>query len=86
MVASLITRALGEIQFQDIVRQRMEWVADGLSSVDACNAALSDSVSALPEVIAIDGALAQVRAIVAGPPPDAAAGGRPADEPLVELF
>jgi len=86
VVAGLITRAFGEIQFQDIVRQRMEWVADRLSEVDACNAALSDSVSALPEVIAIDGALALARGILADPPPDAAAGGCHAHEPLVELF
>jgi hypothetical protein len=81
VVAGLISGALGEVQFQDIVRQQLEWVSARLSEADGCSAGLADAVSALPDVVAIDAALGLARSIVAEPPPD-----RPTHGPPIELF
>jgi len=86
MVAALITDAIGGIQFQDIVRQRLQQVTQGLSLIDDCTGIMADVIGALPEQRAVGGVLTSVRELAAcGTHCGSPAAGRPV-EPTVELF
>jgi hypothetical protein len=85
-VAAFVTEVIGGVQFQDVVRQRLEQVTRGLSLLDECSATLADVIGALPEQRPIDGVLTTVRGLVdCGMRCGTAEAKRPA-EPLVELF
>jgi methyl-accepting chemotaxis protein len=85
-VAARIADAIGGVQFQDIVRQRLEQVMHGLSVLEAGNEKMAEAIGALPELRPIGEALVAVRDLagcgvlcVCGP------GGGSA-EPAVERF
>jgi methyl-accepting chemotaxis protein len=85
-VAALIADALGGIQFQDIVRQRLQQVTEGLSRMDDCTDLMADAIAALPEPRPVGDVLTSVRALAeCGSRCGDAEAGRPF-EPLVELF
>ena len=85
-VAARIADALGGVQFQDIVRQRLEKVAHGLSVLEECNGTIADAIVALPEVHPVGDALAAVRGLTGcGGLCACTEAGKPA-EPAIELF
>jgi methyl-accepting chemotaxis protein len=85
IVASLIARTIGEVQFQDILRQQMRKVSDDMEAIDVCHTALAACAAALPDITAVGPALAPVERMLSRFSHDAietyAAG-----EPAVELF
>jgi hypothetical protein len=86
VVAQLILKAIGEIQFQDILRQRMELVGDGLSALQRFNGMLASSVAALPEVRRIEGAIELPSRMIDDRMPSAGTAVVARFEPTVELF
>ncbi len=60
-VVARIADAIGGVQFQDIVRQRLEQVVHGLSMLEESNGKLADAIGALPALRPIDEALIAVR-------------------------
>ncbi len=85
-VADRIADAMGCIQFQDIVRQQLERVEQGLFAVDACNHMIADAVGALPDMHPVGDAVLQLRASAGDAKPYDDDRGTPTSEPAVELF
>ena len=86
LVAARIADAIGGVQFQDIVRQRLEQVAHGLSTLEETNGRLAETVAALPGVRPIGEALAPLRELAGcGVLCDCGPAGKTV-EPAVELF
>ncbi len=85
-VAGRIADAMGCIQFQDIVRQQLERVAQGLAAVDACNHTIADAVAALPDVHPIGDAILQLRGLAGDPTAHDDERSDRTSEPAVELF
>jgi methyl-accepting chemotaxis protein len=86
VVADMITGAIGDIQFQDILRQQLEFVGEGLSILGTCTGQVGSSVAALPEVHGIEGASEPVRRMMDHHVPSTGPASRTGSEPLVELF
>jgi methyl-accepting chemotaxis protein len=86
IVAARIADAIGGVQFQDIVRQRLEQVAHGLSAIDGSNDRLAEAIGALPEVRPISEALATLRTLAGCGVRCACGGAAESAEPAVELF
>ena len=90
-VAARISDALGTVQFQDIVRQRLEQVVQGLTVLDTSNGMLADAIAALPEAVPIEAALAPLRGlsgcgVLCDCGSDGCGPARKSAEPAVELF
>ena len=85
-VAARIADAIGGVQFQDIVRQRLEQVVHGLSVLEASNGRLAEAIGALPELRPIGEALAAVRDLAGCGVLCGCGGAGRSAEPAVELF
>ncbi len=85
-VAARIADAIGEVQFQDIVRQRLEQVSHALSVLDASYGKLADAIGALPALRPIEEALVAVRDLSGCGVLCACGAGGTRVEPAVELF
>ena len=86
-VAARIADAIGGVQFQDIVRQRLQQVAHGLAALDESNSRLAETAGALPARRPLGEALAPVRGLTGcGVQCACAAAATRTAEPVVELF
>ena len=85
-VAARIADAIGGVQFQDIVRQRLEQVVHALSVLDASSSRLAEAIGTLPESRPIGEALAAVRNLAGCGVLCGCGGAGPSAEPAVELF
>ena len=85
-VATRIGDAIGGIQFQDIVRQRLEQVVHGLSVLEVSNDKLATVIAALPEVPPIGDALDPVRDLAGCGVLCACGPAGKSAEPAIELF
>jgi hypothetical protein len=65
-VADLIMHALASVQFQDVVRQRLQQVCAALVALDACNVTLTDSLGDLRSGGDIATTVIELRRLAAG--------------------
>jgi hypothetical protein len=85
-VAARIAAAIGGVQFQDIVRQRLEQVGHGLSVLDESHAILANAIGSLPELRPVSDARARVRDLTGCGVQCACGPAGKTVEPDVELF
>ena len=85
-VAARISEAIGSVQFQDIVRQRLEKVAHGLSVLEESNTTMAEAVGALPEWCLTDEALVPLRSLAGCGSLCGCGQVCQSTEPVIELF